>query len=84
MKDSKETVNHPSHYLDGKIECIDAMVECFGKEATKNFCVLNAFKYLWRCESKHETPEEDIRKAMWYEAKALELLSDNIESGNFE
>ena len=30
-------VNHPTHYNEGKIECIDAMVEAFGKEAVQDF-----------------------------------------------
>ena len=42
---SAESVSHPAHYNQGKYECIDVMLETFGKEATKNFCLLNAFKY---------------------------------------
>ena len=61
-----DNVNHPSHYASGGVECIDAMTQCFGTEATQDFCLLNAFKYLWRCKSKHQTPEEDIKKARWY------------------
>ena len=33
----------------------------------------NAFKYLWRCKKKHDTPEEDVEKAVWYLQKYLEL-----------
>ena len=29
------------------------MVETFGKEATQNFCLLNAFKYIWRAGEKN-------------------------------
>jgi hypothetical protein len=42
----KEYVDHPNHYSNGQIECIDAMIECFGKKSTEDFCLLNAFKYL--------------------------------------
>ena len=67
-----EAVNHPDHY-QGKVECIDMMVELFGVEYTKGFCLCNAFKYLWRCKQKHKTPAEDVKKADWYLKKYLEL-----------
>lgn len=28
-----DTVNHPSHYTNGGMECIDEMILVFGKEA---------------------------------------------------
>lgn len=66
-----DNVNHPSHYTQGGIECIDAMVAAFGKEAVSNFCLCNAFKYIWR--AKHKNGEEDIDKALWYLDKYKEL-----------
>lgn len=71
LGDSK--VNHPSHYTQGGIECIDAMVAAYGKEAVEIFCLLNAFKYCWRAE--HKNGEEDLNKAIWYLTKRLELSS---------
>lgn len=65
-------VDHPSHYNEGKIECIDAMVETFGKTSVQDFCVLNAFKYIWRYKHKGK-PKEDIEKAVWYLNKYLNL-----------
>lgn len=58
-------VNHPSHYNQGGIECIDAI-----KAATANltgeeaFCTGNALKYLWRWKEKNGI--EDLDKAIWY------------------
>ena len=66
-----DPVNHPSHYETGKFECIDVMVETQGVEAVKDFCICNAFKYLWRHENKNGT--EDIKKAIWYLKKYVEL-----------
>lgn len=43
-----DNVNHPAHYETGKFECIDVMVETQGVEATQNFCVCNALKYVYR------------------------------------
>ena len=65
------TVNHPAHYKGEKYECIEVMIEVFGKEVVKNFCKLNAFKYLWRSDKKNQT--EDIQKAEWYLNKYKEL-----------
>ena len=46
----KDEINHPDRYAGGKYECIDIMLDVFGKEAVKHFCLLNAFKYIWRQE----------------------------------
>ena len=67
-----ENVNHPEHYNNGKIECIDAMISTFGEDSVAEFCIINAFKYLWRYKYKSK-PTEDIKKAIWYLNKYLEL-----------
>ena len=74
MHDGKDLVNHPPHY-EGNIECIDAMEEVLGTKGVIKFCVGNAFKYLWRCMKKHDTPVEDLKKARWYISKALDLYT---------
>ena len=59
-------VDHPKHYnASGKKECIVEMQEMYGKEATTYFCLLNAYKYLYRKDMKGNK-EEDIDKAKWY------------------
>lgn len=70
-----DNVNHPQHYTGG-IECIDAMLQQFGKEQVKSFCLLNAFKYLFRCNKKHNTPIEDVKKAIWYLNKYIEIVNN--------
>ena len=62
---SFDTVAKPAHYADSKIECIDAMVATFGKEAVQDYARVNAFKYIWRAHEKGKE-KEDIRKAIWY------------------
>lgn len=64
-----DNVNHPSHYT-GKYECIDVMQDVFGDEATNNFCLCNAFKYIWRARKKNGL--EDVKKAVWYLKKYIE------------
>lgn len=79
MSDKKfDAVNRPSHYAPGKIECIDAMIEVYGVDATMDFCVCNAFKYVWRF--KHKNGIEDIKKAIWYLNKYVELYNTNETS----
>ena len=56
-------VNHPKHY-NGKYECIEVMHDVFEEDAVKSFCILNAFKYIWRHNKKNGT--EDLKKAKWY------------------
>ena len=77
QKGTAEAVDHPAHYCQGKYECIDVMVETFGKEATQDFCLLNAFKYVWRARSKNGV--EDIKKARFYLDKFLELEGEADE-----
>ena len=69
---NKDMVNHPSHYTTGSIECIDAMVSAFGAEMVSEYCVCNAFKYLWRHRYKGDSIE-DREKAIWYLNKSIEL-----------
>ena len=67
-------VDHPNHYATGKYECIDIMIETHGKEAVMDFCILNAFKYLYRHNYKNGI--EDIKKASWYLNKYIELSEE--------
>lgn len=66
-----DNVNHPSHYKTGKFECIEVMEGTQGVEAVKNFCICNAFKYLYRHSNKNGL--EDVKKAVWYLNKYIEL-----------
>lgn len=67
-----DAVNHPKHYTGGAVECIDAMIETQGVDAVMNYCICNAFKYLWRHRNKGGV--EDIKKSHWYLEKYLGLL----------
>lgn len=67
-------VDHPDHYKGDKYECIEVMQEVFGADAVKDFCLCNAFKYLWRCKKKHDNAVTDIKKAKFYLEKYIELV----------
>ena len=58
-------VNHPSHYNQGGIECIDAIeAATYNLSGLEAFCTGNAIKYLWRWKEKNGV--EDLDKAIWY------------------
>jgi hypothetical protein len=66
-----DNVNHPSHYTQGKVECIDALdAATQGLVGMEAVCTANAIKYLWRW--KHKNGTEDLKKAQWYINKLLE------------
>jgi hypothetical protein len=70
-----DNVNHPSHYETNGVECIVAMEAAQGADAVQDFCIYNAFKYIWR--HKHKNGAEDIKKAVWYLTKWLEFEGKN-------
>ncbi len=72
----KDNVDHPSHYTQGSIECIDAI-----KEATKHLRGIeatdtgNILKYMWRWNNKNGL--EDLRKARWYLNHLISHVEEN-------
>lgn len=60
-----DNVNHPEHYTQGGIECIDALVAAtINLQGLEAVCTANAIKYLWRWKGKNGV--EDLKKAKWY------------------
>lgn len=71
-----DMVNHPSHYTQGGIECIDALkAATVSKTGIEAVCTANAIKYLWRYEEKNGI--EDVKKARWY----IDRLIKELENG---
>ena len=68
MQEQKpDMVNHPSHYTQGEIECIEAIKYINNKlhtEGYEGYCLGNFIKYIWRCNFKNGW--EDIDKAIFY------------------
>lgn len=72
-KKADDAVNHPAHYTQGGIECIEAVkAATTGLNGIEAFCTGNAIKYLFRW--KHKNGVEDINKAIWY----LERLKNEL------
>lgn len=60
-----DAVNHPSHYTQGGVECIDALTAATtGLNGIEAVCTANAIKYLWRWKLKNGV--EDLKKAQFY------------------
>ena len=59
-----DNVNHPPHYKQGDVECIDAIESALTEEEFRGYCKGNALKYVWR--ERHKGQNESIRKAIWY------------------
>lgn len=65
MNKTNDLVNHPAHYTNGSIECIDALAAATeGLQGVEAFCTANAIKYLWRWKWKNGA--QDLDKAIWY------------------
>lgn len=65
-----DAVNHPDHYTNGGIECIDAIKASMSDEEFRGYLKGNVIKYLWRYRLK-SNPREDLEKAMWYLSKLI-------------
>ena len=75
-----DNVNHPAHYTECSLECIDVMLAVFGRKAVTDFCIINAFKYMWRYE--HKNGLEDLQKAERYLAMAGNFQMADKEQEN--
>lgn len=71
-----DPVQHPLHYNQGGIECIDAIkAATVGKKGIEAVCVANVIKYLFRYEAKNGL--EDVKKAAWYIDRLIQELELN-------
>ena len=75
--EKEDVVNHPKHYTQGEIECIEA-IEYINKKLSmkgyEGYCLGNFIKYIWRCNFKNGW--EDIDKAIFY---LNELLAEQTK-----
>lgn len=77
ISDSKgiDPVNHPSHYTQGRIECIDCIRASMSKDGFEDYCKGNVIKYLHRWRFKGGV--QDLKKASVY----LNWLIESAENG---
>ena len=61
----ENVVDHPDHYTQGGIECIDAIkAATTGLDGYEGALTANVIKYIWRWKIKNGA--EDLKKARWY------------------
>lgn len=68
--DNADNVNHPAHYTNGEIECIDAIKAALTPEEFRGYVKGLTIKYVWREQLKGH--DEDLAKARWYLSELLE------------
>ena len=71
-----DNVNHPAHYNQGGIECIEAIKAALG-DGFVSYLRGNVLKYIWRCE--HKGGIEDLRKAAFYLDRAIKEMEVTSE-----
>ena len=71
--EANDPVNHPDHYTQGGVECIDAL-KAAALGGYEGFLTGNAIKYLWRWKLKNGA--EDLRKAAFW----IQELIDETEA----
>jgi len=72
-KEVVDNVNHPAHYTDGKIECIEAIEAQLTPEEYRGYLKGCIAKYIWR--EKHKGGVESLQKAQWY---LTQLISQSL------
>ena len=72
--DMEEMVNHPKHYNESGIECIDALEAMLG-DGFESYLQGNIAKYLWRY--KYKNGVEDLKKAQWYLNKLIGVIDES-------
>ena len=70
-----DSVESPSHYNTGKVECIDYLKDNMPFDNYLGYLEGNTKKYLhrWRYKKK---PLEDLKKAQWYLNRLVKELED--------
>ena len=66
-----DLINHPSHYVDGVIECIEAIEAQLTFEEYRGYLKGNIAKYVWR--ERHKGGTESLKKALWYLDRLIDL-----------
>ena len=70
-----DTVNHPSHYTSGGVECIEAIKASMTADGFADYCKGNIIKYIWRWRDKGGV--EDLKKAQVYLGWLIEAADDD-------
>lgn len=68
-----DVVNHPPHYTQGAVECIDAIAAQLTRSQLIGFLRGQIAKYNWRLEAKGDA-RENLAKLRWYAERLATVL----------
>jgi hypothetical protein len=69
-----DNVNHPAHYGQGKIECIEYIQDFLTHDEFVGYLRGNIAKYLHRWRYKNGL--EDLHKAQWYLNRLVQVQEE--------
>jgi len=75
MATNYDPVNRPTHYNNGRMECIDA-IQAATEEGYEFHLQGTIIKYIWRYRNK-DNPVQDLMKARWYLDRLIEEYSND-------
>lgn len=73
-REAGDLINHPPHYKQGDIECIDAIEAALTPEEFRGYCKGNVIKYTWR--ERLKGGGESLGKALWYLRRLVGKLEE--------
>ena len=78
-----DNVNHPDHYTQGKVECLDAIeAATTGLVGIEAVLTGQVMKYMWRWKRKNGV--EDLQKAQFYLNRLIVIKTGIKEERDFE
>lgn len=76
MPKEEDNINHPAHYTQGTIECIDAIESSMTPEEFRGYLKGCQIKYLWRYQ--HKGGMEDLKKCRWYLDRLIKFWGGKV------
>lgn len=72
-----QMVDHPPHYTQGGIECIQAIRAALTADEYRGYLKGAIIKYAWR--ERHKNRLQDVRKLGWYAAELERHLEETLK-----
>lgn len=76
MPKEEDNINHPAHYTQGTVECIDAIESSMTPEEFRGYLKGCQIKYIWRYQ--HKGGMEDLKKARWYLDRLIKFWGGKV------
>lgn len=76
MPKEEDNINHPAHYTQGTVECIDAIESSMTPEEFRGYLKGCLMKYIWRYQ--HKGGMEDLKKARWYLDRLIKFWGGEV------